>query len=719
MGCTSLTEITIPRGETEDMGLFTDCTKLATVNIGKDVSSISSGTFIHCPALTKINVDPENTAYASDENGILFNKDKTTILAYPAGRIASSYVFPQSVNAIEDYAFHKCVHLTSITISSGVTSLPYEAFDYCTALASVEIPETVTTIEYWAFGDCTSLQSLTIPASVKSIGGAAFYDSGLTTLWVECKTPPTITDSTFDHCASLEAIIVPSAAVQDYQHAANWSAYEGKIKPYYDITYDLDGGTNSAANPDRYWSGSDNVTLTDPTREGYSFAGWTWDGQDEPVKTVTIPGAFTGDVAFTAYWIKPLTSQDISITIPEQTYTGSTLAPKVTVKDGSKELIAGTDYTVSYQQGGKAVTEMKDAVDYDVVITGIGHYDGSVTKTFTISPKSITGAVVTLDKTQMTYNGEEQSVKVTGVVIDGLSLTSKDYTVSGNTGKKKDTYTVTVTGQGNYKDTATATWQIVEKAMTVSAENVTVPYDGQPHGITVIVTDPAEGAAVKYGTAEGIYDLEASPTISDAGTLTVYFKATAENYNDYTGFATVTVTAPPVPQKTDIGKAKISAEDQEYTGKEIKPKLTVKLNGKKLKEKKDYTAAFKFNKDIGKATVTITGTGDYTGTATGSFLIIPKKVGSPKLTAEKGKKDALTLSWKAGKGIDGYEIEYGLKKDFKGAKKIKVKGAKNDEYEIKKLTAKKTYYVRIRAWKKAKGKMYYSAWSKTLSKKVK
>ena len=173
------------------------------------------------------------------------------------------------------------------------------------------------------------------------------------------------------------------------------------------------------------------------------------------------------------------------------------------------------------------------------------------------------------------------------------------------------------------------------------------------------------------------------------------------------------------PAPIDIGKAKISAEDQEYTGKEIKPKLTVKLNGKKLKEKKDYTAAFKFNKDIGKATVTITGTGDYTGTATGSFLIIPKKVASPKLTAEKGKKDALTLSWKAGKGIDGYEIEYGLKKDFKGAKKIKLKGAKNDEYEIKKLTAKKTYYVRIRAWKKAKGKMYYSAWSKTMSKKVK
>ena len=55
--------------------------------------------------------------------------------------------------------------------------------------------------------------------------------------------------------------------------------------------------------------------------------------------------------------------------------------------------------------------------------------------------------------------------------------------------------------------------------MTVSAENVTVPYDGQAHGITVSVTDPASGAVVKYGTAEGTYDLDVRPEIMDAGTL--------------------------------------------------------------------------------------------------------------------------------------------------------------------------------------------------------
>ena len=77
----------------------------------------------------------------------------------------------------------------------------------------------------------------------------------------------------------------------------------------------------------------------------------------------------------------------------------------------------------------------------------------------------------------------------------------------------------------------------------MSAENVTVPYDGQPHGITVTVTDPAAGAVVTYGKAEGTYDLAASPVITNVSEspLTVYFKVTAANYTDYTGSAVVTI----------------------------------------------------------------------------------------------------------------------------------------------------------------------------------
>ena len=317
--------------------------------------------------------------------------------------------------------------------------------------------------------------------------------------------------------------------------------------------------------------------------------------------------------------------------------------------------------------------------------------------------------------------------KVTYTVTAGTEVASvaADGTV---TILKSGTATITATAEETLDvagATASYTLTVNKADPTVTAPTAKEDLIANGSAQELIVAGTVVGGEMQYAlgadatTAPAAGWNTAIPTGTAAGTYYAWYKVVGDENHKDTIPACVTVTIAEAPQKTDIGKAKISAEDQEYTGKEIKPKLTVKLNGKKLKEKKDYIASFKFNKDIGKATVTITGTGDYTGTATGSFLIIPKKVASPKLTAEKGKKDALTLTWKAGKGIDGYEIEYGLKKDFKGAKKIKLKGAKNDEYEIKKLTAKKTYYVRIRAWKKSKGKMYYSAWSKALSKKVK
>lgn len=81
------------------------------------------------------------------------------------------------------------------------------------------------------------------------------------------------------------------------------------------------------------------------------------------------------------------------------------------------------------------------------------------------------------------------------------------------------------------------------KAMTVSATDVNVTVDGQPHGIAVNVTDPASGATVKYGTEEGSYTLDASPTQTEAGSKTVYYQVTADNYTAFTGSATVTVNA--------------------------------------------------------------------------------------------------------------------------------------------------------------------------------
>ena len=148
----------------------------------------------------------------------------------------------------------------------------------------------------------------------------------------------------------------------------------------------------------------------------------------------------------------------------------------------------------------------------------------------------------------------------------------------------------------------------------------------------------------------------------------------------------------------------------------LKPTVTVKIDNKILKKDVDYTVKYQDNKAVGKAKVTITGKGKYTGTVKTTFIIKPKKVSGLKLKA--GTKQ-LTVSWKKSSGVTGYEVQYGLKKTFSGAKTVVIKKAATVKTELKKLKAKKTYYVRIRAYKTVKGTKYYSDWSKAVSKKTK
>lgn len=162
--------------------------------------------------------------------------------------------------------------------------------------------------------------------------------------------------------------------------------------------------------------------------------------------------------------------------------------------------------------------------------------------------------------------------------------------------------------------------------------------------------------------------------------------------------------------------AKISVEDQVYTGKALKPEVVVTLKGVTLIEGTDYTVAYRNNRKVGKATVTVTGKGLYRDKAKASFKINPKAVTGLKLVA--GKKQ-LAVSWKKVAGVGGYQIQYGTKKSFKGAKTASVSGAATLKKVLKKLASGKTYYVRIRAWQKVGGKTYRSAWSGAVKAKVK
>ncbi len=173
--CTGLTSITIQNGVTSiGTGAFWNCTGLTSITIPSSVTSIGVNVFYNCTGLTDITVDSNNSSFCS-ESGVLFNKDKTTLIYYPLGKNDSSYTIPDGVTVIEQYAFYCNSKLTSVTIPSGVTSIGEMAFRECSGLTSVTIPSGVTSIGEMAFRECSGLTSVIVPSSVTSIEYNAFW----------------------------------------------------------------------------------------------------------------------------------------------------------------------------------------------------------------------------------------------------------------------------------------------------------------------------------------------------------------------------------------------------------------------------------------------------------------------------------------------------------------------------------------------------------------
>lgn len=174
-------------------------------------------------------------------------------------------------------------------------------------------------------------------------------------------------------------------------------------------------------------------------------------------------------------------------------------------------------------------------------------------------------------------------------------------------------------------------------------------------------------------------------------------------------------------EKTDylpsVTKMTLSTTSYTYNGKVCKPKVTVKDSKGRILASSNYTVSYKNNKNIGKATVTVTLKGLYSGKLTKTFNITPTKAKISKVVNVKGKKAKVT--WKKVTKAHGYEICYARNSKFTSGKKTIKVGASTTVKTLTKLTKKKTYYVRIRAYTKVSGKKYYSAWSSKKSVKIK
>ena len=219
--CTSLTSVTIPNSVTSiGEHAFYYCTSLTSVTIPNSVKSIGDGAFASCTSLTGIWAAEGSSHYASDAFGVLFNKDKTTLVQCP-GAFSGSYAIPDSVTSIGGAAFEGCRSLTSVTIPNSVTSIGEYAFCNCKSLTSVTIPDGVTRIGVGAFASCTSLTSVTIPDSVTSIGNGAFeFCNSLASVTIP-NSVTSIGASAFYGCTSLKSVTIPDSVTS----IGEWAFY--------------------------------------------------------------------------------------------------------------------------------------------------------------------------------------------------------------------------------------------------------------------------------------------------------------------------------------------------------------------------------------------------------------------------------------------------------------------------------------------------------------
>ena len=276
--CKNLSNVTIPNGVTKiNTSAFAGCSGLTSIIIPNSVTNIGLSSFAFCTGLTSITI-------------------------------------PNSVTTIDHYAFQGCTGLSSISISNSITKIDVGVFQKCTGLTSITIPNSVTTIDNSAFAKCTGLSSISIPNSVTFLGVGAFRDcSGLTNIMLG-KGISVLCEKTFANCPNISDVYcymttltnrmdanafensyieyatlhVPTSCISVYEENSPWKDFKS-IVSLPQLIYMVDGNVYKSTTP---IIGEVIVPEADPTKEGYTFSGWSEIPETMPAHDVTVTGTF-------------------------------------------------------------------------------------------------------------------------------------------------------------------------------------------------------------------------------------------------------------------------------------------------------------------------------------------------------------------------------------------------------------------------------------------
>ena len=295
------------------------------------------------------------------------------------------------------------------------------------------------------------------------------------------------------------------------------------------------------------------------------------------------------------------------------------------------------------------------------------------------------------------------SSSTSGAVLTYKSTTPSICTVDKNgnvTAFKIGTGYVTVTASANGYNSVSKDVKIVVSKKSLNNGLLTLSetsyvYDGTYKKPAATVT--LDGKVLQAGK---------DYTISYRNNLNVGVATViATGMGDYTGYTSKNFT---ITKRAMAGGTVSMASSVSFTGRNITPSVTVKVAGRTLTNGTDYTVSYSNNKNVGTATVKITGKGNYSGSLSAKFDIVPAKQQIQKLET---KYKGFYIDWAQKGSATGYDVEYSVNANMSGAVSKHLTASKPDTLTVSGLAGNKTYYVRVRSYTNVNGKVYYGAWS--------
>ena len=820
--------ITYPAGKTDskyvmpnsvisiDDDAFDSCINLKSVTIPNSVTSIDSGAFSNCISLTSIEVSGNNKNYSSTD-GVLFNKDKSELITYPAGKTDSEYAIPNSVTSIGNYAFACSTNLTSVSIPNSVTSIGYDTFEDCTSLTSVTIPDSVTSIGWDTFENCTSLASITIGNGITSIGLGAF--SG---------------------CTSLTSVTIPNSVTSIDEHAFYNTAY-------YNDESNWDNGvlyiSDCLIDTNYNFDSTTDYIIKDGTRIIANSAFSKWDN----LISVTIPNSVTsiGDSAFynTAYYndesnwnngvlyisdclidinddfdsTTDYIIKDGTRIIADSVFSNCDNLISVTIPNSVKRLgdnAFGSVKKVIYNGTDKEFFEIKNIENNKNVILA-KYYDllNDLISEIEVPYKQSEYLKITDDylyntiKDRINNNEEARSKKISikngEFYINGMDIGELEvqyvyfpqhyYDLNGNIESLHKVYCyissysldvkVKFINDSDYNKADEKYVSDFIKTLNI-AKPQCYEVDYEEYKMSEIgdwkyhfsvaseyYNKLINDSSIKFvaGSGAGGYSSFLNPYFGEAGVDLAVFKNDVlygtyypiTNYKDgvkVTGEKIIPVMTLPSDLPDNqvenyiLQKLKNDWKNESHTILSVKKGAVV--NGSQLKDGyviKIATSYYEGDYGIIIARKQNNSTSDEkptpnpapqpstrptqetqqqvaqqtaqqqsvkNDTAAEQVSVAKPKSTNPKKV--KAAKKAISVTWKKVGGVKGYQIQIATDKKFKKNKKtVTVKKQKTTKTTVKKLKAKKKYYVRVRTYKIVNGKKVYSAWSKVKSVKTK